>query len=631
MFSKIKHYGGRTLALGLILAVAGFCYATSTDVDSRSTDVQPDTVDSRRVGSSNLRFTNVLLPNGNYDLGDACYGSAVNRYVTLAGGVRPYRMSSANLITALLLGNNTTNSSLTLGGSGELLGTISQNVLPPPIVFTVSGFDSTGSMNQTVSANFQLNVMLCGAGQFHFAVDNVNNGQVGLNYIACAETMGGVGTVNVSVIPNTLTVNGVARGTTGGLETIGLSLARDGTIYGKPLESGLVSFKAHAVDSLNRVALDRTNTVPDQVIAFNIEPNQLASVDLTTTQISIKGDTGKNNKDSLKFKGFINLKGSPISSLRFTIFTLRIGPVSYSGRFDVKGNVVNRLNKKITNADGSQFTARADAHKGTISGSITKATIVNVLNNAFPITDHGSAVFAGGMALSNNVVAADTVKFSTKKKGTKIGMDYQLGRLGQPLAGGFQILAVSGKDGKTISGTPGDSWNVKFMVVPRFGIDANAGLDALSSITVRIGTNFIQKITGVKSSKNGSSGISGKQLIKSGVSKLAINGKNFLGSMQTYPLPTTQTFISLATQVTAPAPSNGGLPTSAFISSNFDLGLDLTRTGNNASFTGEYGKFILGVPNQKHWLDSIGKASRGAQPITPISTIQPLPPIPPAH
>src|SRR5207244_2506349 len=134
--------------------------------------------------------------------------------------------------------------------------------------------------------------------------------------------------------------------TTGGLETIGLSMARDGTIYGKPLEPGLVSFKAHAVDANNRVANDRTNTVPDQVITFNIEPNQLASVDLTSTQISIKGDTGKNNKDTVKFKGFINLNGSAISSLRFSIFTLRIGPVSYSGMFDVNGKVVNRLNKK---------------------------------------------------------------------------------------------------------------------------------------------------------------------------------------------------------------------------------------------------------------------------------------------
>jgi hypothetical protein len=634
VFSKIQCLG-RTLALGLVLAVAAFCYATgnSSSGDPRSTEGLPEDAGNRRVGSTNLRFTNVLLPNGTYDLGDACYGSAVNRYITMAGGVRPYSFSSPNLLNVLLAGNNVTNASLTIGASGEMLGTIAPNVIPPPIVFTVSGKDSTGSMVQTVSGTFILNVMLCGAGQFHFAVDNVNNGQVGLNYISCVETMGGVGTVNVTVVPNTLTVNGVTRGTTGGLETIGLSMSRDGTIYGKPLEAGLVSFKAHAVDSLNRVAKDRTNTVPDQVVSFNIEPNQIASVDLTSTQISVKGDTGKNNKDTVKFKGFINLNGNAISSLRFTIFTFRLGPVSFSGQFDVHGNVVNRQNKKIINADGSTLKARADAHAGTISGTISKATVVNLLNNAYAITDHGTAIIAAGMALSNNVVAADTVKFATQKKGTKIQLNYQLGRFGTPMAGGFQLLAVQGKDGKTPTGSIGDAWKAKFMIVPRFGIDTNAGLDSLSAITVRINTNFVQPITGLNSSKSGNITISGKHAIKQGVDKLTINGKNFTGSLQTFPLPTIQTFISPASQVTAPnAPGTPGpIPPGSFVSSNFDLGLDLTRTGNNASFTGEYGKFILGVPNQKAWLDSIGKASRGAQFILPISTTQPLPPIPPAH
>jgi len=640
VFSKIKQCGGRALALGVILAVAGFCYATSTSVESRSSDGVPDEAAPRQVGSLTLRFMNPQLLSGNFDLGDACYGSAVNRYITMAGGVRPYSVMSPSpdypgLLNFLLNGQNVTNSSLTLGNSGYLLGTIA-NTVPTPIIFTVNGHDSTGSMNQTVTGTFQLNVMLCGAGQFHFAVDHVNNGQVGMNYIAGIDTMGGVfdslHPLNITVIPNTLSVNGVARGTTSGLEAIGLSLGTDGTIYGKPLVAGLVSFKAHAVDNLNRVALDRTNTVPDQVISFNIEGNQIASVDLTTTQINIRGDIGRNNTDTLTFKGIINLNGNPISSLRFTIFTFRLGPVSYSGWFDVEGNVVNRLNKVIVNADGSQFKAKADAQKGTISGSITKATIVNILNNAAPIIDHGTAVFAGGMSLSNNVVAADTVQFSTQKKGTKIGMEYALGKFGQPMAGGFQLVSVVGKDGKTISGTPGDAWQAKFIIVPRFGIDTNAGLDSLSSITVRIGTNFVQKIaaSSLISGKNGNTNMA-KPLIKNGVAKLQINGRSFVGTLQTFPLTTLETFISTAGEVNAPNTTQSPIPQGNFVSSNFDLGLDLTRSGNNASFTGEYGKFILGVPNQKKWLESIGLASRGPQPINPISTVQPIPPIPPAH
>ena len=62
------------------------------------------------------------------------------------------------------------------------------------------------------------------------------------------------------------------------------------------------------------------------------------------------------------------------------------------------------------------------------------------------------------------------------------------------MGGNFQIISALGKDGLTLSGTRGDAWRVKFMVIPRFGVDPSPGLDALSSINVRIGQNFIQRI-----------------------------------------------------------------------------------------------------------------------------------------
>jgi len=128
VFCKIKQCVGRTLALGVILAVAGFCYATSSGSAPRSTDSLPDVAVPRLVGSTTLRFTNAQLPSGVFDLGDAEYGSAVNRYITLAGGVRPYTTVSTDLLSVLLQGANVTNASLTLGGSGELLGTIAQTL-----------------------------------------------------------------------------------------------------------------------------------------------------------------------------------------------------------------------------------------------------------------------------------------------------------------------------------------------------------------------------------------------------------------------------------------------------------------------------------------------------------------------
>ena len=80
MFKLNKRHIARSLALGMVLAVVGFCYATST-ADQRSASAS-DSAGGRGVGSNTLHFTNALLlppvalPALNtYDLGDACFGS----------------------------------------------------------------------------------------------------------------------------------------------------------------------------------------------------------------------------------------------------------------------------------------------------------------------------------------------------------------------------------------------------------------------------------------------------------------------------------------------------------------------------------------------------------------------------
>jgi hypothetical protein len=598
--------------MGLILAVAGFCYATSTTSATAGRSVDAAAA-PRLVGSTNLRFTNPLLPNSNvFDLGDATYGTVIQRYVTAAGGVRPYSFGSPDLLV-----NLANNSSLFLGRSGYLFGSINRNTLPP-LNFTVLLTDSTGSQTriQQVVGNFKINVQLGGAGVFRFAVDNINNGQKGLSYVGALDTLGSVGTVAYSVLPNTLTVNGSPRGTDGALETIGLSLAADGTISGKPLEAGLVSFKARAVDSLKRIANDRTNSIQDQVVSFNIEDNALVSNDYTTLTCSVKGDLGAANKDTVKFSGFMNLGGSAAANLRFSTFVFRLGGISVTGRFDVTGKVVNLKQKKIVLPDGSIFTAKVDPHSGVLSGSLTKATVLKLLNGN-SITDRGTARLGMLFVLSNNVLASDLVEFATRRAGNKISMDYKLGKSGRPLAGSFQILSVSGKDAATVSGTSGDIWTTKFMIIPRFGIDTNPGLDALSSVTVRIGQNFVQKIPGTafSSTRNGNITLLKPATKGEQVAKLTIDGRKFVGSLQTFPLGSTRTFISPAVDVKPPAPSgsSAAIPLGNFVTTGFDLGIDLARTGNNASFTGEYGKLIIGLPGNKAWVDRIDEASHGAQ------------------
>ena len=621
--------------MALVMGAVGFCYATATCTAVSSRSVDAPEAGPRLVGSTNLRFTNPLATAQNYpgiplgpkdfDLGDACFGTIIQRYVTVAGGVRPYSFSSIDLLT--VLGNN---SSMVFGISGYAFGSIAATSAQP-FKFTVKATDSTGSSaHQSATGTFHMNTMLCGGGIFKFCVDNINNGQVGLNYIGQIEAMGGIGAVKYSVIANTLQLNGLPAGTNGALESLGLSLAADGSIYGRPLLSGQVSFKAHAVDSLNRIAKDRSNTILDQVVTFNIEQNGLTSTDYTTLYCSVRGDQSRANKDTIKFSGLMNLQGNGSPSLRFTTFVFRLGNVVVKGNIDSSGHIVTQVgNKTLKLPDGSVFSGRVDPRTGLITGALSKATVARILNNS-AVTGQGITRLAFGLIVSNNVLAADTLEFSTRMVGDKLQMDYRMSKSGQPLGGSFQIVSALGKDASTLSGTKGDAWKVKFMIVPRFGIDTNPGLDALASINVRIGQNFVQKIpaTQLTSTNNGSISLL-KPAIKTGVSKLKIDGHKFIGQLETFSLDTLQTFISPAADVQQPALSpasfpNAGVPPSGFTNTDFDLGIDMNRTGNNASFTGEYGRFIMGVPNRSSWVDLVGVADR--RPQAPAS-----PPPAPAH
>ena len=88
----------RTIALSLVFAAAGGCFAVATSQPNG--DGSGAFAESRGVGSSlPLRFTNphVLIngvDTGEYDLGDVCGSATITRYVTADGGLRPYRFTS---------------------------------------------------------------------------------------------------------------------------------------------------------------------------------------------------------------------------------------------------------------------------------------------------------------------------------------------------------------------------------------------------------------------------------------------------------------------------------------------------------------------------------------------------------
>jgi hypothetical protein len=316
--------------------------------------------------------------------------------------------------------------------------------------------------------------------------------------------------------------------------------------------------------------------------------------------------------------------------LRFQTFVFRLGGVVATGTFNSIGGIQTLFgHKTVKLADGSVFKARFDPRSQQITGSLTKATVAKVLNNN-AITTQGTTRVGFQLIVSNVLLASDTLEFLTRTSGNKLQMDYKLSRAGKPLGGSFQILKAIGRDALTISGTRGDAWSVKFFIIPRFGVDTNPGLDALSSINVRIGQRFVQKINSLQlSSTSGGNITMLKPAVKNGVAKLQIDTKKFVGQLETFGLDTLQTFISPAADV-APPPANvtnfpnAGVPPGSFTNTDFDLGLDFNRNGNNASYTGEYGKLILGLPGKKVWIDNVGAGDR--RPQLPAN-----PPPAPAH
>jgi len=593
MFGVSKRYLVRSLAVALVMAVGGFCYATSTSGRSVSEAAgRGMAAGGRLVGTTPLRITNPIyqenqFPAPNvYDLGDASFGSTVTRYVTATGGVRPYNYTSVGLDQTTLAFT----SSLLQEPSGYLAGSVAQGTVSP-LFFQVTVSDSFGTQPNFLGGIFRLNLVVVPPSAFRFAVDRINNGVAGKSHAAKLETLNGTG-VQFNVQDNTLTVNGVPKGTTGGLEAIGLTQALDGTVFGRPLESGLISYTAVAKDSQNRIALDRTNSVQNQVVTFNVEDNQTASTDFTTLDCHIQGDVGQFGKDSISFSGMVNLSSVQFFSLQGTTFVLHIGKATFSGLLNFKGQVVNSNGGPVIYADRSALKASVNPRTGQVKGSVKHASLFgNGWKDLLNVQDR-SVMRAGVMLnFAHFVLGSDMLEFATRRSGDKFVLDYKMGSVGRPLGGAFQIVSVKGVNKLTISGQGGVAWTARFIAIPRYGIDTNPGLDAISALRVRMGTNFTQTISGKYFSNSAGGTIQLKppfKVLGPNVSKFAYSTRKFTGMLQTQPLSVLDTALPQA---------------KAAATANFTLALDVLRTGNNTNYYGEVGKYITTYPKHMSWDD----------------------------
>ncbi len=609
----------RTVTMAVFAAVVGFSYAIVSQASPSVANLNP-VLGSRALGSGTIRL---LAPaytsnSADADLGDALFGSAFTRYVTATGGIRPYVFSGAGLPAAP--------STLTVDPSGIITGLISSSGAPSTITFTVfvSGSkenDINNSISPTGQRLFHLAMFPTGSQVFRFSHDHLNNGVLGQSYVAKVDTIGGKGFVKTTIVAGSVTLNGIQIGTGNSLEdSLGLSFAYDGTLYGRPLKTGLVAFRVHAVDASRRVAKDRSNSVDDQLYSFNVEDARVTASDATVLAVSVKGDTAIVNGDTVKFKAYMNLGGRNTTDLVSQIssngtitkidsrFAVIFGGNTYVGYFNSSGKVLNQLGGPLIFPDGTALKCTVDSVNGTITGQLLRANVAAGLNAA-GLTNLSTKRIGFAILVHNILVACDTIEFTTKHIGTKYALNYSLGKLGRPLGGVFQVYDVRGSDGPDIAGNPGDAWTAKFLIAPRFGIDSlenesTPGYDNINNISVRIGTNFVQT-TPVVIDPNDPSKNGFKIKPKDGSIYLATTDpvfNTFLNVLTINPATSTGLLVTKNLDINTTGMPQGKSQTTA--TRNFyNMAIDINRGSANDPFSGEDAKSVLAVPTNNKWVD----------------------------
>ena len=572
----------RTLAVGLVFALAGFCYAVS----NTAIETLHSNAEIRSVGSGiTLRFTNPLVSSTTeYDLGDASFAGTIVRYVTAEGGIRPFRFTSDG---SLSLANaiEGTFSSLDLGLSGVLAGTLSNTISSasktvtgaPGFRFQVRVQDARGNSSDSATGTFNL-FLVNSANQFRFAIDKLPDARLAATYVSRVEVIGG----KFPLVFSLVSVANASTGATSTPESLGLFLSSDGTLMGRPLATGTFSLKIRCTDVSGSIAKNRANSTSDGTFTVIIKDSPVTSTDNLTTACNVRGGIGTVGADMLRYSGYINVLGQDNFNLLNSAFSFRLSGIGISGQLDKKGMLAQNL------SDGSKVKVKVSAKSGRIDVSISKGSFSNALT-ATALVDGVNTRKALQVTVGDAVVSSEVLDFDTRTSGDKYTLDFKLGRNGSSAAGAFQIVSVKGKDDTTSGGLPGDAWRVMFIAEPRSGITAagglSQGLDNVTSATVRIGQSFSQNLLGATVEAAGNK-LSFHGDRSSGVKRLTLDARRFTGHLETNVLSTKSTGIPQASQ----SPAFGNI--------FFQLGVDLVRGTFGTPFSGEHARRIFGLKNQ---------------------------------
>ena len=190
----MKKNGLSALALGIMAGMIGFSFALATSHADPLTEDGGARASSVPLGvGSGLRISNPFItpgqeasfPSGGavgtdpqgFDLGDACFGSALVRYITALDGVKPYSFTTPAPGPA----------GLNLGTAGRLFGMVPV-AAGSSTLFNATLTDAAG---KTRVGRFRLGTFLCPIGTFRFAHNRLSDARVGQDYITNIEVLGG--------------------------------------------------------------------------------------------------------------------------------------------------------------------------------------------------------------------------------------------------------------------------------------------------------------------------------------------------------------------------------------------------------------------------------------------------------
>ena len=435
-------------------------------------------------------------PKG-FDLGDATIGSQLSRYISALDGVTPYTFTSS---TAGSVG-------LTVSTVGHVTGTFALTGTNQPL-FNATVLDAAGVSHTGI---FFLNPT---AATFHFSVDALPQGSVGQDYNTNIEVIGGTtATTTFSIVAGSVKLNGT---TVPDLETTGLRLFNDGTLCGRPLVSGTITFTAQALRGAVH-ALNRAQTAPDQ--NFTIPVLAINSIQSVLATVSANMSVGNGSRDRFMLKAYINTNGQDNTAFAGKVLTVRLGNATFTTTLD---------------SGGRARSGNVVASLKALSGALTLQIRNNDLSKIFDTFPNGATQAAIlQIAIGETYLGTEAIRFAARSHRGRAQLRYTLGRDVQ-LGGLFQIISVKAAD----TGNSSTAYKINFILSHVRG-NTTLTFGNPQQATINIGQGFTQSVPLFRGRSRS---------VLPGIRSISINTKRKLGTISTFALPSSQTGVQPASQ-----------------------------------------------------------------------------------